>query len=211
MKKLVKESLYEAIKTNGFEGGNSFGEEKCMKIVEKYFPFLPKVEFDDLEPRGTKDDPAYGQDEQYSKWDQLTVITGDKYIDESGLSLYLIQDFDSDQIYAKFYNDTVNYNGYGEANDEYTSELDPIPVEDWDEERYKSLLKDIKENGGMDDEDDDEDEDDMWESSSLAECKNCQEELDEHEVEEGSGYCAKCRQFDKQVYDRNKNNPNRKI
>jgi hypothetical protein len=155
--KFVKESLNEKIKTEGFSEGNSFGEAKCMEIVQKYLPFLPDVQFDDLGQRGTQDDPAYGQDERYSNWDQLTVITGDKHIDEWTLSLYLIQDFDGDQIYAKFYCDTVNYNGYGDMNDEYTSELDPIPVEEWDEERYLSVLSDIKESNGIGPEDEEDD------------------------------------------------------
>jgi len=144
--KLVKESLYESINTDGFSEGNSLGEQKCMQIIKTYLPFLSDVHFDDLGERGTPENPAYGDDEQYAKWDQLSIITGDEAIDDQGLSLYLVQDFDNDKIYAKFYFDAVNYNGYGQLNDEYTDEMDPIAAEDWDIKRYKSVLIDIKKN-----------------------------------------------------------------
>jgi hypothetical protein len=154
--KLVKESLNENIKTDGFSEGNSFGESKCMEIVKRYFPFIENIQFDDLGQRGTREDPAYGHDEQYSKWDQLSFETGIDKIDEWGPSLYLIQDFDNETIYGKIYLDTVNFNGYGESNDEYTSELDPIPVEEWDEERYLSVIEDLKEYVGYDESEEDE-------------------------------------------------------
>lgn len=147
---LVKEYLNKTPNTENFSEGKSLGEEKCMKIVKKYFPFISKIYFDDL---GDREDGGYGQDEQYAKWDQLTVITGNKDIDEDGLSLYLIQELNNDKIYAKFYFDAVCYTGYGEINDEYVNESDAIAVEEWDKERYESVIEDIKDNNRFDEDD----------------------------------------------------------
>lgn len=150
--KLVKESLFEDFSTQGYEGGNSFGVQKCLELIKQHMPFLKNVSYDDLGERGTPEHPIYGQDEQYAKWDQISFQTGIEKIDESSPCVYLIQPFDDDQIYAKIYVDTVAYTGYGEADDEYTHEIKPVAIEDWDEERYNSIIEDLKEQYGVDDE-----------------------------------------------------------
>lgn len=149
MTKLVREQLYETYK----EGtGNSFGEQKCLELCKQYLPFLD-VSFDDLGKRGTQEKPSYGNDEEFQKWDQLSVNTGLEDIDETGLSLYILQDFDSDEIYIKFYSDSVAYTGHGNVDDEYTNELEGVAIDSFTEKDFESVIEDLRETSGYDPED----------------------------------------------------------
>jgi hypothetical protein len=168
--KLVKEHLSEGYKDGT---GNSFGEKKCLALCKKYLPFL-NVSYDVLEPRDNPDDPSFSQDEQYKKWDQLTVNTGLEDIDEIGLYLYILENFNDNlkesqnfernsddplqsmgvgkitNIFIKFYCDTRAYTGHGQINDEYTSELDPVVISSFSKEDYESLIEDVRQVHGYD-------------------------------------------------------------
>jgi len=170
MRKLVREQLYENYK----EGtGNSFGEQKCLELCKQYLPFLD-VSYDDLGQRGTQDEPAYGQDEQFQKWDQLSVNTGLEDIDETGLSLYIIQEFDSDEILIKFYSDSVAYTCNGQIDDEYTNELEGIPIDSFTEEDFESVIEDLRETSGYDPDDYAEDKKRMADFDTDMHDKNSQ-------------------------------------
>jgi len=153
MKKLVKESLFEGKRSRK---STPFGELKTLEMVHKYLPFLKDVEYFDEGDRGAPG-VHYGEDEFSQHWNFVQVTTGNQKIDDWGVSLLIYQPFDSDEILSKFYSDSVAYIP-GDSNDEYEDQLDGIPIEDWTEEDYEGVLKDIYSGFYGDDEDDESDD-----------------------------------------------------
>lgn len=132
--KLIKENL------NKFS--RSFGKSLALSICQQYLPWID-VEFINFTDRDD-DDISYGDDEEYEKWDMLTVITGNDEIDDYPLCLFIYKLYDDDNIYIKFYLDSVAFLGNGIIDDEYVKQLKPLNIKKVNKSLYESVLKDVK-------------------------------------------------------------------
>ena len=154
--KLVKESIKmindgDKSPANELEW-SQFGENFCMNFIKENMSYLMKydLEYLDQPGRGTgPENPGYGDDELYTKWDYVGLdVPGCS----EGLSMGIYQ-LDDETIGVKFYADSVSFDGETE-DDEYMNYMEPIDLDEMDEERLESIFQQVREYYGVGDEED---------------------------------------------------------
>jgi len=129
---------------------SQFGPQFIMNFVQKNFSFLMKYhpEYLDMSGRGTgPENPGYGDDEIFEKWDYVGLdIPGI----EDSLSMLIAQE--DGKMGVKFYHDSVSFNGET-LDDEYINYMPLIPVEEVDEELIEKIIGQLKEYQGIEDDD----------------------------------------------------------
>lgn len=135
--KLIRESL-----------SHPFDERYAKAVIKSYLPYLSnKVTF-----LGSKEsEEGLGFDEEFKDYALFSVKTGIPSIDEYGVTLVIGIPFDFELNYdeyfsgicIKFYADAIAFVP-GSYDDEYTRTLDPYPIENFTEDRWKDILRNMK-------------------------------------------------------------------
>ena len=129
--KLVNEAIKHMPGRSTEEIDKTYG--KIIRAVQKHFGYL------DLE------EPNISEDAELSIWFSVGIP-------EINDSIVLWTTEEDGVVAVKFYYDSVAFNGKSH-NDEYTTWLEPIDINDFDETDYQAVLKDIKIYMGLEEED----------------------------------------------------------
>lgn len=126
---------------------SQFGPKFVLNFLESNLPFLDKYnpEYLDMSGRGTgPENPGYSYDESYDKWDFVGLdVPGIP----DGISMLIAQR--DAEIGVKFYADAVSFAGNGNQSDEYTDEMDLIPIEEVDENYFNDTIDYIRDYYGF--------------------------------------------------------------
>lgn len=120
---------------------NSFGKQTILDLCKQHLPYL-EVEYVEPEDRGTKDNPTYGEDELYEKWDTLFLNENEDIFKDWNVVILIFEE--DSEIKIKFYCDSVAFNGTS-SDDEYMNNLDGVKIADFTKEHYQHVLASLKE------------------------------------------------------------------
>lgn len=150
----MKAKLVNEAKTN--PKGRPFGEQKIMELMSE-IPFVKNPKYVDF---GDRDNPDsfYGQDENYAVWDFVEVDTEIPNLDDTGVSMLIAQETENSPIGIKFYCDSIAFNGQT-VNDEYMDEVELVDFDEFSEQDWKAVIRDLKAEILQEDEDDEDIED----------------------------------------------------
>ena len=108
-----------------------------MPYLKKYNP-----EYVDYGDRNyPKEEIGYGDDEVFDRWDNVALTL--PFADQINDFTMVVGEQDG-EIGVKFYSDTVSYDGFT-SDDEYVNWMDPIPIDEMDEERLDDIVEQIAE------------------------------------------------------------------